>query len=324
MKGALAGLCLFLASPAIGGEAVYVVSGAEPVPAAANGYHQQVRILDDGEFEVRVVVSVSPIGSTGSYARVLAESVTAVPEGFELPAVLAQRLGPELSAWEAATVVLEWVSGRVENDPDDNGPQDARSVLRRGRGRCSGVSNASVALLRAAGFDARTVSGVLVGDDEIIPHRWLEVRLPAAGWVPGDPTLGLWTVTPSHLVFADTVTQTPSVRVVQSARDGLARLPKRKGRLLRPNLGAELVCRLQTAPAGPAPTAVLRGSGDEVRRARLDPEARFSGLLPGRWLLEVEADGRILERRALVLRQGGFHSYTITASSEWRRPEPGS
>jgi hypothetical protein len=255
---------------------------------------------------------------------VLAAAVSDVPAGFEIPKSLARRLGPELTAWEAATVVLEWVAESVDNDPDDGGPQDALSVLSRGRGRCSGMSNAAAALLRAAGFEARTVSGVLVGDEETIPHRWLEVRLPAAGWVPSDPTLGLWAITPRHLVFADTVADPPVVRVRQSEDDGLQRLPRRNGRLLRPNQGAELVCRLDSDISDQSLTAVLRGSGDEVRRARLDPEARFSGLLPGRWVLEVEAGGEVFERRALLLKSGVFHSYTVIGLGNRLGLEPGS
>ena len=179
-------------------------------------------------------------------------------------------------------------------------------------------------MFRAAGFEARTVSGQLVSDAEAIPHRWIECRLPAAGWVPSDPTLGLWTVTPRHLVFANTVTTSPRVQALESGADGLKRLPRRSGRLLRPNRGADLVCRSQSQLTAQSPLAVLRGSGGDVRRARLDPEARFSGLLPGRWVLEVEAGGEIIERRTLVLRSGGFHSFTVTGRPRLPDVRPGS
>lgn len=326
MKTALIGLCLFAASSVFGEEAVYrVIGGPAPASSAANGFVQQVRQVGNDEYEVHVATSLSPIGAAGSYAQVLAAARPPVPEGFDVPSSLARMLSPDLDAWEAATAILRWAAARLEVDDTDVGPQDAVSVLRRGRGRCSGLANATVALLLTAGFEARTVSGLLVGDDEVVPHRWLECRLPAAGWVPSDPTLGLWTVTPRHLVYADTVTATPRVVVVVRSEDGLERLPKLGGRLLRPNLGAGLVCRLPAPWSQPAPVAVLRGAGGEVRRARLDPEARFSGLLPGRWVLEVLSEDIVVERREFHLRSGDLHSFTVRPLADNGRGEgPGS
>lgn len=324
MKSVVFACGLLLVTPAHGEEALYRVTGGNPVPAAANGFHQEVTPVTDGVFEVHVVTSQAPIESAGTYGSEFRGETPDVPEGFALPGRLAKKLTPDLDAWEAATIVLEWAANHIAVDTGDEAPQDAVSVLARGRGRCSGLANATVALMRAAGFEARTVSGLLMSDSEPIPHRWIEVRLPAAGWVPSDPTLGLWTVTPRHLVFADTVTTSPRVQVLEMDGDGLNRLPRRSGRLLRPNRGADLVCRFQPPLTTAAPLAVLRGGGGEIRRAHLDPEARFSGLLPGRWVLEVEAGGEIIERRTLVLRSGGYHSFTITGSSIPPETRPGS
>jgi hypothetical protein len=324
MRAAFLGLGLLAAFTVHGEEARYLVTGSKPVSAAANGYVQEVREVEGGGFEVRVVTTLAPIESEGSYAGVLAAATPDVPVGFELPKLLVRKLTPDLGAWEAATVVLEWVANHLAVDIDDGGPQDARSVLARGRGRCSGLANASVALLRAAGFEARTVSGLLVSNTDAIPHRWIECRLPAAGWVPSDPTLVLWAVTPRHMVFGDTVVEQPQVEVLESGSDGLDRLPRRAGRLLRPNLGADLVCRIASDLSVKEPLAVLRGGGGEIRRARLDPEARFSGLLPGRWVLEVEAGGELIERRAFVLRAGGYHSFTVKGHANGAQGGPGS
>jgi hypothetical protein len=314
MKAAAAGLCILAATSAFGGEAVYRVFGDRaPAALAANGFLQQVEEVAPGEFEVHLTTSLAPIGASGSYARILKQNSPQVPEGFRVPASLSRLLSPDLEAWQAATAVLTWVMRHVRVDDDDLGPQDAGAVLRRGRGRCSGMANASVALLRAVGFEARTLSGVLVTDEEVIPHRWLECRLPGAGWVPTDPTLGLWTVTAGHLAYPDTVTEPPRVEVLARSADGLERLPRHAGRLLRPNDGAGLVCRLPAPVPEIAPVAVLRGSGGEVRRALLDPEARFSGLLPGRWVLEVEAQGSVVERHRLTLRSGELHALTLKA-----------
>jgi len=305
-------LGLLIAEAARGEEAVYhVVNGDDPVAAASNGYLQEVRASEAGGFDVHVATSLAPIGADKTYGDVLSGEGPYVPNDFVLPQAVADRLRPGLSSWEAATQVLSWVADRVTVDTADGGRQDAVSVLKRGRARCSGLANASVAMLRAAGFEARTVSGLLIGDQDAIPHRWLECRLPGVGWVPSDPTLGLWTMTPRHIAFSDTVEVVPEVRVVSNDGDGLDRLPHRGGRVVRPNRGAELVCRLPAVWHDLAPVAVLRGGGGDVRRARLDPEAHFSGLLPGRWVLEVEARGLVVERRELILRSGDVNSYTV-------------
>jgi hypothetical protein len=316
---------LLIAHQVPGEEAVYhVVNGDEPVAAASNGYVQEVRLSDAGGVEVYVETSLAPIGATGSYGNVVSGEVPDIPVDFVVPQNLVDRLRPELSSWEAATLVLSWVVDRVKIDTSDTGPQDAVSILDRGRGRCSGVANASVAMLLAAGFEARTVSGLLIGKNEAIPHRWLECRLPGAGWVASDPTLGLWTVTPRHIVFPDTVETVPEIRVVSSSGDGLDRLPRRAGRVVRPNRGADLVCRLPSAWHDLAPMAVLRGSGGEVLRARLDPEARFSDLLPGKWILEVAVGDSVIERTELILRPGAVNSYTVQRLGIEPRRDSGS
>jgi hypothetical protein len=315
-KLCLAILCLFFTSISVGEEASYLVRGGKiPVAASSNGYAQIVRSVEDGT-EVRVATTLTPIGAGGTYADVLAGETPEVPAGFELPKRLLKDLRPDLDAWQAATLVLEWAADNVVVDIDDEGAQDATSVLERGRGRCSGLANAAVALLQAAGFEARTVSGLLVGDERPIPHRWIECRLPDAGWVASDPTLGLWTITPRHIAFSDTVVDLPEVRVLAAPGDGLDRLPKHGGRLLRPNRGADLVCRLASMWSYPDSIAVLRGGGGEVRRARFDPEAHFSDLLPGKWLLEIVSEGTVVQRRQLDLRTGDFRSYVVDGGLE--------
>jgi hypothetical protein len=215
-----------------------------------------------------------------------------------------------MAAWEAATAVLEWVRDHLELIEDDQRPQDARSVLRRGGGRCSGLANATAALLMTAGFEARTVSGLLVTDRRTIPHRWVEVYLPAAGWVPTDPTLGLWVITARHVVFAAAVGRMPEVEILSAFEEELRGLPRIRSTMIRPNEGAKLVCRLSDATDGREAIAVLERGADR-RRALLGSEVRFDGLLPGRWMLVISIDGRVVERRELKLRGGEVHSYVV-------------
>ncbi len=306
-------------------EAEYLVWGGDaPVGHACNGFVQEVQAGSDGVLKVHVATSLAPIGAGGRYDGAAVDRAR-IPDGFELPRRLGKRLMVADDPWQAATDVLEWASREIAVRTSDTGPQDARSVLTRGYGRCSGVANATVALLLAAGFEARTVSGVLVASGgQVLPHRWLECRLPGAGWVGSDPTLGLWTVTPRHMVFGATVGAVPQIEVLAAEDDGLQRLPTRNGRVVRPNLGADLVCRLPHAPTQPPPVVVLRGGGGEVRRSLLDPEARFAGLLPGRWVLEVEVESGVVERRDLLLKAGDLRVYTVESIEADERWDSGS
>jgi hypothetical protein len=314
---------LVAASAVSADEAVYLMRGPSlPDSRSANGYVLEVRKLEGG-VEVQVETSLMPIGAKGSYAEVASGDRPEIPKDFELPASLRSSLRPEMDAWEAATEVLKWVSYHLKLIDDDRRPQDAFSVLARRGGRCSGLANATAALLLAAGFEARTVSGLLITGRDAIPHRWVECFLPGAGWVPTDPTLGLWTVTPRHVAFAHAVENVPEIVVLQRPSGELHRLPRQGADLIRPNRGAELVCRLDELGGGRTVEAWLQ-RGSDRRHAVLGSEVHFKSLLPGRWLLVVEVEGRVVERRELDLRSGIVHSYLIHLPPLEEREEVGS
>ncbi len=307
----LIGFVIMSAALVSADEAVYLMRGPVlPHPHEVNGYSVGVRELADGSVEVHVETSLNPIGSHGSFADVGSGLRPSVPDGFELPSSLQSDLRPELGAWEAATVILEWVSDHLRLVDDDRRQQDAVSVLRRRGGRCSGLANATAALLLAAGFEARTVSGLLITGREAIPHRWVECRLPGAGWIPTDPTLGWWAITPRHVAFDDSVERVPEIKILEPAAGDLHRLPRAGTTLLRPNEGAELVCRFGDLNDHRTAVAWLQ-RGTDRRQAVLGPEVRFADLLPGRWLLVIELDGRVVERREFILRAGVVHSYVV-------------
>jgi hypothetical protein len=311
-----AALVLLAAGVAFPDQAVYRMTGATlPVERVVNGYRLEVHDDDDGVVEVRVTTSLGPIGSNGTYTGVGAGRRPQVPEAFDLPSGLRTRLRLEVDAWQAATAVLEWVTDHIQLIAHDNLPQDAASVLARGGGRCSGLANATAALLMAAGFEARTVSGLLIGPREAIPHRWVECRLPGAGWVPTDPTLGWWVITAGHVAFSDTVDEVPEIVVVEPTTSDLRRFPRLGTTIVRPNHGAELICRLDDTDETRRVVARLE-RGSDRHRAVLGSEVRFSRLLPGRWLLTVELDGRVVERRRLTLRSGSVHSYVVRLPGE--------
>lgn len=318
-------LCVLWATWGVAQEAAYIVTGGQrPVDVVANGYVQSVTSVSDDRAEVRVAAILGPIGSEGTYEEIRNREIVGVPPDFDLPARLRSELRPELSAWEAATRILEWSARYVRVDVSDNKPQDAVSVLARGHGRCSGVANATTALLLAAGFEAATVSGLLISDNGWIPHRWVACRLPGAGWVHTDPTLGLWTVTANHVAFDDAVEDPPAVKVVQEPADGLSALPRRGGRPMRPNLGSDLVCRVVGEGDHSAVVAILRGGAGAIHRVALDPEGRFTALLPGRWRLTVMAGDVVIEERELELQSGQLQSFVVTLPVDRVEHEVGS
>jgi transglutaminase-like putative cysteine protease len=65
----------------------------------------------------------------------------------------------------------------------------ASGALAEGRGDCTEYADLLIALCRAAGIPARTVSGLALKKNMANPnHHWAEVWLPTYGWIPVDPT----------------------------------------------------------------------------------------------------------------------------------------
>ena len=184
------------------------------------------------------------------------------------------------------------------------------SILERGSGRCSGIANATAALFMAAGYEARTVGGLLVTERGPIPHRWLEVRLPRAGWVPTDPTLGFWVLSPRYIAFSRTVEVIPDIRILQRPPENLPFPRAGDGLYFRPDRGLNFRCRIVGA-CSTGLVAVLRDAAGEERRALLQPDGVFSGLLPGQWILEVRDGSRNLRRVAIELREGEERSLAL-------------
>ncbi len=290
-------------------EAVFRFEGGDPpIDHSVCGFSQSVDASPGNGVLVRVSAPEVAIGvDPGAFSP--DPDLDGPPHGFVLPSSLAATLEPGLDAYSRAGRVLRWVARSVSLETDDDGDQDAASVIRRGSGRCSGLANAGVALLRAAGFRARTISGLLIGDERIVPHRWLECFLPGAGWVPSDPTIGLWIVTPRHVVFSGTVTRIPRIEIVRVS-SAHPKYPVVDGLPTRPNRGVELVCRVVN-PCGDRVVAVLRGETGVELKTELTDEGRFSGLLPGRWLLEVRHGPNLVVRRTLDLGDGLDHSIAV-------------
>jgi hypothetical protein len=215
-----------------------------------------------------------------------------VPSAFELPRELVGVTDAASRPFDVFARLVEFVSSRITIDENDLGPQDAASVLRRGRGRCSGRANLAVGLLRAAGIPARVVLGVTVGEHGARWHRWGEAWLGAPGWVAFDPgtSLGLVSVRYLPLTGAGEGTPLSGVRVQRIDERGFLSLRMRSGMRVLPVGGATV--RL-VAPSGQPDLTALLFAPDGSRWARRGRgSVTFGRMLPGRYRLVWLAAGR--------------------------------
>ncbi len=241
-----------------------------------------------------------------------------VPPSFALPPELANANAGGDKALEVVTRVVEFVSQRITLDENDGAPQDGVSVLRRGRGRCSGRANLAIGLLRAAGIPARVVRGLVVGKDGARWHRWGEAWLGPLGWTAFDPgaAVGLVSVRYIPLRGSGDGCTLSGVRLERINEDGYVGLPVRCGLRVLPVGGVTLRC---LAPAGdPTITALLVGP-DGSRWARQGRgEVVFVGMLPGRYRIVWRGAGR---PNALNLELRGEREVRVELSGT---PETGS
>jgi transglutaminase-like putative cysteine protease len=96
-------------------------------------------------------------------------------------------IGDRLAKVRAAR---DYVLGRLTYELA-GGWDDAATVLERGNGSCSEYSFVLSSILRCAGIPTRFVGGTAkrgsekTSEDRVF-HRWIEVHVPGAGWLPVD------------------------------------------------------------------------------------------------------------------------------------------
>jgi hypothetical protein len=216
----------------------------------------------------------------------------AVATSFQLPIELRRLAGRPGSAVARLVSVVSFVSRSVALDEDDAGPQDAVSVLARGRGRCSGRANAAVGMLRGMGIPARVVHGLMVGSGGTRWHRWGEAWLGPLGWIPFDPgaAVGLVSVRYLPLVGSGEGASLAGVHLEAIDERGYLGVAVYGGLRVLPVSGVTLRC---VAPAGaPEVTALLVGPDGSCWARRGGREVVFGGMLPGRYRILWRAGGR--------------------------------
>ncbi|MFI5166373.1 MAG: transglutaminase-like domain-containing protein [Thermoanaerobaculales bacterium] len=208
-----------------------------------------------------------------------------VPPRFAPVAELAGVRRGTVSSLSAVRAVVDLVSRRILLDENDRGPQDATSVLRRGRARCSGRANLAVGLLRVLGIPARPLHGIVVGERGPRYHRWGEAWLGSLGWLAFDPGESVGLVSVRHIPLAQpgSPAQLEAIRVEALDDRGFFGLPIERDLRWLPAGGATLRC---IAPKGGAGfvAALLAPDGSRWIRQGLD-EVVFEHMLPGRYCL---------------------------------------
>ena len=117
----------------------------------------------------------------------------------EHPAVvaLARRLrSGDRNAASVARRMVRWVHDSLAKAPPLPMPS-ALAALRSRSGDSPEHAQLFVALARAAGVPARTVSGMLLVDGTFYYHAWAEIMLQH--WTPVDPTLGQFPADAAHV-----------------------------------------------------------------------------------------------------------------------------
>ena len=103
---------------------------------------------------------------------------------------LAVELGASITSgdWDQVATVIR---RRVTVDTSTGAAEDAAGALAAGRGSPDGIARLLVAVVRAAGGNARYAVGVLPRGGRMFTHAWAEVRRPGSrSWLSVDPVFG--------------------------------------------------------------------------------------------------------------------------------------
>ncbi|HWP69305.1 MAG TPA: transglutaminase-like domain-containing protein, partial [Rectinemataceae bacterium] len=110
----------------------------------------------------------------------------------DLLSLAAKIVGKEKNLQKKASLLWDWLKKNIAWKATSGSRDSPLSAIKDGRAGTRQYSLLACALFRAAAIPAVPLSGFLVRKDGVsIPHFWLEYYLPAIGWIPFDPALGL-------------------------------------------------------------------------------------------------------------------------------------
>jgi transglutaminase-like putative cysteine protease len=277
-------------APTAGEWARYRLDGPAPwryVRAVEGAGYRVVLSSPDGvALEARVEVSAAPLTADAPFppapAALSAEARAALAAPLaddpDLDLLSQRLLAGAKTTLEAVERVVAFTAHRVRYALPDGAPETASLTLRARRGSCVGRSLLAAELLLRAGVPARQVTGVLAAQRarELTPesravfnadlggvrHRWIEVFVPALGWVPSDPSGLANTVTAKHLALerqppagfhVDVAARSAELKrpILETAEGGLTLYRPRGASIVEAVEGAPLDPRALAAPAPP-------------------------------------------------------------------------
>ncbi|KAB2966954.1 MAG: transglutaminase domain-containing protein, partial [Thermoanaerobaculia bacterium] len=256
-----------------------------------------------------VEVDLAPLGSRAAFAP------PAGSDGGRVSKVARAVTVGARDRYDAAGRLLAWVAANVGYELDRSADQSPEAVLLRRSAYCTGLARLSVALLTAAGIEAREVPGYVLEEVSGGPpagfHRWIEVWYPDRGWVFSDPIASHHFVPATYLRLDEArLEAAPGAGVLLARSDGIREVDLVPGRApvrafrVRPNestrLAAGLLLRLSPAIEGAATLEDRAGGSRAVTLA--GGRGAFLGLEPGRYELKVRAAGRLAAWKMLTFR----------------------
>lgn len=266
-------------------------AGAEVSVYENHGY----RLLHRGD-EVWIEVDASPVGSE---ARWRAPATWSDDPVGRLVRSITAGAGSEFGV---ASRILGWVAAHIAYELDRSQSQDPADVLERRSGYCTGFARLSVAMLAAAGLEAREVAGyVLNGEGPGEPqgfHRWVETRFSDVGWVFSDPLHSHHYVPATYVrLGSETIVPDDGLDgVLLERHDDLVAVdlaPQAPpGVRVRRNVDRQLAGALRVEVPGVAGgLAVLEGNALRQTHTLVRGATTFLGLQPGSYQLEVRVAG---------------------------------
>jgi hypothetical protein len=155
------------------------------------------------EIEVRPGVASKKSLSAADRRRFLSETTYEPLGNQDLKDAVVGATADARSDEEKVQALVKFVYEHVEEKSLDRAYASAVATLKSGTGDCTEHSVLLSALLRIAGLPTRLVDGVVISGGRVGYHEWVEVYLEGRGFVPADPTFGVFPAGPDRLKFAE-------------------------------------------------------------------------------------------------------------------------